>query len=876
MQEQEFLKNENNPFLFKQQKQISRTVLQSLVHEYHILIKGLTNQEYQDYCNVKGACGQTIPLILILPIGLTIGTFQLVLLFFKNIQEGPVIPAVIQFILLQTAQTLIMYMILKACEVIPKKIENPLLFGKITSYIFMCLSIAEGTLIIERISNFNQFSQSQFWSIFGLIIWQKVIQLFIYDCKLRIGIVIFLYIYYVFRLDCDLFNKDIVKVIAYICLEIIFIIDAELKNYSQYQFENNMQFRNNKEDIQFMIPQVQMQTQQQILEIITNQFPVIIFDQTKELLHISGVGLKQLQMEDDSNKIDLISAEIKLRKMEVIQLISNNEKLKHNLVQLKRMAKFGSTCGTNEKGELLHSLINGPALQIITYSKGNLKRITELFIIIQMVFQSNYLIIQQMINSQNTKGISKFQSTQKSNSRYFQFTLIQKYPKGDTFQIILDFRRTLLKSIQDFNFEFRRTEEEDLPIMCQEFRQMLFCQQTVQVPLKLLNVEIKNTLKYSKQQYLQEELLNVNNLVNQLQNKYQNQTNPNIKLQFQINLKQNTGEFKTDQLRLMQIMQILLENSINNTKEGFIKIVIEDDKRQNCIQISVEDTGKGINQEIIQEGFNMNQIRSLHIVNYLTKILGPQFYCKKITGQVANKGIRIKSLQDCGTSISFSIRNLGLDEFSTQFIIDDEVSQDEMDVDVDEDEIMERYIRDDDQIQYLQRFNKGLRSFIINRQQIQKIAKPLDINTNKKQTKLVGMMKLQELGRFKNVQQQNGYCQCNNKLIINSNQDFERVIKQHVLENVYFINEQDSFKHINLKIREKQCQNHSCQVYKQIIVNCHKFDFNYRELINRIIGITNNFKIIVLIYNSNGEIDTLGTYIIMPIQLDMLLQYLQG
>lgn len=39
-------------------------------------------------------------------------------------------------------------MVLKACEVIPKKIENPLLFGKITSYIFMCLSIAEGTLLI--------------------------------------------------------------------------------------------------------------------------------------------------------------------------------------------------------------------------------------------------------------------------------------------------------------------------------------------------------------------------------------------------------------------------------------------------------------------------------------------------------------------------------------------------------------------------------------------------------------------------------------------------------------------------------------------------------------------------------------------------------
>ncbi|CAD8194169.1 unnamed protein product [Paramecium octaurelia] len=871
MQEQEFLKNENNPFLLQQQKQISRTVLQSLIHEYHILIKGLTNQEYQDYCNVKGACGQTIPLILILPIGLAIGTFQLVLVFFKNIQEGPLIPAVIQFILLQTAQTLIMYMILKACEVIPKKIENPLLFGKITSYIFMCLSIAEGTLIIERISNFNQFSQSQFWSIFGLIIWQKVIQLFIYDCKLRIGIVIFLYIYYVFRLDCDLFNKDIIKVIAYICLEIIFIIDAELKNYSQYQFENNMQFRNNKEDIQFMIPQVQMQTQQSILEIITNQFPIIIFDQTKELLHISGVGLKQLQMEDDSNKIDLISAEIKLRKMEVLQLISNNEKLKDNLVQLKRMAKFGSTCGTNEKGELLHSLINGPALQQLRILRQPQENHRIIHYNPDGVLEQ---LLNDLINDQQSeyKGISKF-NLPKNQFRYFQFTLI-KVPKGDNFQIFL-ILEDITQIYQDFTLN-QKKEEEDLPIMCQEFRQMLFCQQSVQVPLKLLNVEIKNTLKYSKQQYLQEELFNVSNLINQLQTKYQNQINPNIKLQFQNSLKQNTGEFKTDQLRLMQIMQILLENSINNTKEGFIKIVVEDDKRQNCIQISVEDTGKGINQEIIQEGFNFNQIRSLHIVNYLTKILGPQFYCKKITGQVANKGIRIKSLQDCGTTISFSIRNLGLDEFSTQFIIDDEVSQDEMDVDVDEDEIMERYIRDDDQIQYLQRFNKGLRSFIINRQQIQKIAKPLDINTSKKQTKLVGMMKLQELGRFKNVQQQNGHCQCNNKLIINSNQDFERVIKQHVLENVYFINEQDSFKHINLKIREKQCQNNSCQVYKQIIVNCHKSDFNYRDLINRIIGITNYFKIIVLIYNSNGEIDMLGTYIIMPIQLDVLLQYLQG
>ncbi|CAD8112363.1 unnamed protein product [Paramecium sonneborni] len=812
-EQQEFLKNENKPFL-PQQQQITRTVLQSLIHEYHILVKGLTNQEYQDYCNVKGACGQTIPLILILPVGLAIGTFQLTLLFFKNIQEGPLIPALIQFLLLQTAQTLIMYMILKACEVIPKKIENPLLFGKITSYIFMCLSIAEGTLIIERISNFNQFSQSYFWAIFGLIIWQKIIQLFIYDWKLRIGIVIFLYIYYVFRVESELFMKEIVKVIAYICLEIIYIIDAELKNYSQYQFENNMQFRNNKEEIQFMIPQVQMQTQQQILEIITNQFPIIIFDQTKELLHISGVGLKQLQMEDDSNKVDLVSAEIKLRKMEVIQLFSTNPQLKDNLVQLKRLAKFGSTCGTNEKGELLHSLLNGPALQQLRILRQPQENQRIIHYNPDGVLEQ---LLNNLINDQQTeyKGISKF-NLPKNQSKYFQFTLL-KVSKGESFQIFL-ILEDVTQIYQDINLNQKYQEEEDLPNICQEFRQLLFTQQNLQIPLKLLNIEIKNTLKYSKTQYLEEDQLNVDNLINQLETKFQNQINPNIKLLFKNNLNVNNGEFKTDQLRLMQMLQILISNSINNTKEGFIKIIIEDDKRQNSIQISIEDTGKGINQEIIEEKFNKNQIRSLQIVNYLSKLLGPLFYCKKITGQVANKGLRIKSLQDCGTSISFSIRNLALDEFNTQFIIDEEVHQDEMDLDVDEDEILERYIRDDDQIQYLQRFNKGLRSLLINRQQIQKIAKPINVNNNKKSTKLVGMMKLQELGRLKNIQQQNGSCQCNQKLIINSNQDFEIVLKQHAQDNISFINEQDSFKYINLTLREKKCLNNSFQSQKFLVL----------------------------------------------------------
>lgn len=44
-----------------------------------------------------------------------------------------------------------LYLLLKACEVIPKKIENPLLFGKVTTYVFMCLLITMGILVVERV-----------------------------------------------------------------------------------------------------------------------------------------------------------------------------------------------------------------------------------------------------------------------------------------------------------------------------------------------------------------------------------------------------------------------------------------------------------------------------------------------------------------------------------------------------------------------------------------------------------------------------------------------------------------------------------------------------------------------------------------------------
>ncbi|CAK82837.1 unnamed protein product (macronuclear) [Paramecium tetraurelia] len=60
-----------------------------------------------------------------------------------------------------------------------------------------------------------------------------------------------------------------------------------------------------------------------------------------------------------------------LRKMEIIEVLNRKQQVstKELTVKLTRYAKFGSTCGVNDKGELLLSLINGPVLQQLRYQQ---------------------------------------------------------------------------------------------------------------------------------------------------------------------------------------------------------------------------------------------------------------------------------------------------------------------------------------------------------------------------------------------------------------------------------------------------------------------------------------------------------------------------
>lgn len=81
-----------------------------------------------------------------------------------------------------------------------------------------------------------------------------------------------------------------------------------------------MHYRNSViegEYCEFMNPPVTMMTQQMILENYSNEFPIAIFDYTKELVHISGLMLKNLSINMNN---DLTIPETILRKLEIVKV----------------------------------------------------------------------------------------------------------------------------------------------------------------------------------------------------------------------------------------------------------------------------------------------------------------------------------------------------------------------------------------------------------------------------------------------------------------------------------------------------------------------------------------------------------------------------
>ena len=68
----------------------------------------------------------------------------------------------------------------------------------------------------------------------------------------------------------------------------------------------------------------------------------------------------------------------------------------------------------------------------------------------------------------------------------------------------------------------------------------------------------------------------------------------NLKFCINIDEKLTEEEFFTDVTKMNLIISNLIENSLESTYQGFVKIQIEPDVRKNCIQIIIEDTGCGI------------------------------------------------------------------------------------------------------------------------------------------------------------------------------------------------------------------------------------------------------------------------------------------
>ena len=130
------------------------------------------------------------------------------------------------------------YLLLKACEVIPKVVRNPLLFGRVTTYVFMILVVGLSFFLLERVvlRRNSNFYMNDFWSTLAMLLWQKVLTTFIYDFKIRGAFYVLIYTYYSFRISVNWGDSfyNLYKCSIYVAAEMILVVDNELKNYASF------------------------------------------------------------------------------------------------------------------------------------------------------------------------------------------------------------------------------------------------------------------------------------------------------------------------------------------------------------------------------------------------------------------------------------------------------------------------------------------------------------------------------------------------------------------------------------------------------------------------------------------------------------------
>ena len=71
---------------------------------------------------------------------------------------------------------------------------------------------------------------------------------------------------------------------------------------------------------------------------------------------------------------------------------------------------------------------------------------------------------------------------------------------------------------------------------------------------------------------------------------------------------------EADRNRLCQVIQNLLKNAIQFTKEGSITVIVQ--RKENEILVSIKDTGTGIHSEVLPKLFTKFATKSLYRWNW--------------------------------------------------------------------------------------------------------------------------------------------------------------------------------------------------------------------------------------------------------------------
>jgi len=82
-------------------------------------------------------------------------------------------------------------------------------------------------------------------------------------------------------------------------------------------------------------------------------------------------------------------------------------------------------------------------------------------------------------------------------------------------------------------------------------------------------------------------------------------------------------QIPVDKVRLTQVIQTILNNSLKYTESGYIKVESFVAHQQNLVIIRINDTGQGIPKEILpkifEQGITQNQIKDEKLSLYLCK-----------------------------------------------------------------------------------------------------------------------------------------------------------------------------------------------------------------------------------------------------------------